>query len=237
GLMALGTGAHALAAWQGARQLVAADPDRILATPALRATAIAQGGPLFARHCAACHNADGRGRPDLGAPDLTDADWLYGSGRVDQIEQIIRHGIRAGDTRGQALADMPAFGRARPSASEPFVPLGPGEIALLVDWLHYLEGRAPLTGPARAGGQIYAGKGGCWDCHGADGHGDPAIGAPDLADRVWLYGDGSAGAIARSITYGRRGVMPAFARRLSAAETRALAAYVATLASPHAPAA
>ena len=37
------------------------------------------GGQLFADNCAACHGEDARGDRGMGAPNLTDAIWLYGS--------------------------------------------------------------------------------------------------------------------------------------------------------------
>ncbi len=62
--------------------------------------AIARAAPVFAAQCAACHGADGRGNQTLGAPNLTDSDWLYGSDRASIHDQIV-HG------RGGV---MPAWG-------------------------------------------------------------------------------------------------------------------------------
>ena len=60
----------------------------------------AAGSKLFAGACAACHGADGKGNPALGAPNLTDKDWMYGS-TLDDIKYGINNG-RAGQ--------MPAHG-------------------------------------------------------------------------------------------------------------------------------
>jgi cytochrome c oxidase cbb3-type subunit 3 len=49
---------------------------------------IAAGKTIFADNCAACHGADGKGNRDLGAPNLTDQIWLYGSSEGDIIETI-----------------------------------------------------------------------------------------------------------------------------------------------------
>jgi cytochrome c oxidase cbb3-type subunit III len=65
----------------------------------VNAAAAARGGPLYATYCLACHSADGRGNKALGAPDITNDNWLYG-GDADQIAFTIRHG-RTGE--------MPAF--------------------------------------------------------------------------------------------------------------------------------
>jgi cbb3-type cytochrome c oxidase subunit III len=79
---------------------------------------------------------------------------------------------------------------------------------------------------AARGAALYADKGLCYDCHSRDVQGDQAIGAPNLADGVWLYGDGSRESVFRSIAQGRAGVCPAFERRLSPAALRAVAVFV-----------
>ncbi len=50
--------------------------------------AVARAQPLFAEQCSACHGPQGLGNQTLGAPNLTDADWLYGSDRKSIHEQI-----------------------------------------------------------------------------------------------------------------------------------------------------
>jgi len=68
----------------------------------------------------------------------------------------------------------------------------------------------------------------CAACHGADGKGNAAIGAPNLADKVWLHGWGEA-AIVDMIDHGKTNVMPAQAGRLTAAQIHLLASYVWSL--------
>jgi len=213
--------------------LMLADPETILSDPSLRTTAIGLGTDVFARHCTACHGAEGRGNRQVGAPNLTDGDWLYGSGQVAEIEEITLHGIRSGDPRGWDQASMPAYGRARPYTREPIPPLSPGEITSVVGFLRSLHG-APLDGAAVRGKVIFVGRGACWDCHADDASGDSAIGVPNLLDDVWLYGDGSARALFNSIAGGHAGISPAFSHTLSPVEARAVAAYVASLSKPHA---
>ena len=221
-------------------RIIRADPEAILVDAQLRPAAVAIGRLGFAQHCAACHARDGRdGKPDpsRGVPDLTDAEHLYGEGgagegEVSGIEQIVLHGIRSGDPRGWQLAAMPAYARPVPYAAEPIPPLTPDGIGDVTQHLLQLRGRATDPAAAARGQALYRGTGGCWDCHGNDAGGDAAIGAPSLVDDVWLYGDGSAGAIARSIALGHAGSCPAFARVLTPAEARAIAVYTASLSQP-----
>jgi cytochrome c oxidase cbb3-type subunit 3 len=79
---------------------------------------------------------------------------------------------------------------------------------------------------------LFAGPGGCFDCHAPDGKGDPAIGAPNLTDGIALYGDGSRESLSMSITYGRHGVCPAWATRIRPAAIRELAVFVYSLSHP-----
>jgi len=209
--------------------IIEADPEKILNTPEIADDALALGRKGFVAHCASCHR-DGAGNPARGVPDLTDQDFLYGSGRVAEIEQIVLHGIRSGDPRGWHLASMPAYARARPYASEPIPPLTPHEIRDVTQYLLRKHGSETDPAAAERGAQVYGTNGGCWDCHERDGGGDTSIGAPNLLDDIWLYGDGSTASIQRSIAYGHEGSSPAFARIVSPADARAIAVYVAALA-------
>jgi len=93
-----------------------------------------------------------------------------------------------------------------------------------------LSGRKPPAGDAAAGQALYATT--CLACHGADGKGNVAIGAPNLTDQIWLYG-GSVDAVRASIAKGRQGQMPAQGERLGAERVRLLAAYVLSLGDEH----
>ncbi|MDP1631022.1 MAG: cytochrome-c oxidase, cbb3-type subunit III [Caulobacter sp.] len=68
--------------------------------PASKA-AVARAAPVFAEQCVSCHGPAGKGDQAVGAPDLTDGDWLYGSDRASISAQI--HNGRGGV--------MPAWGR------------------------------------------------------------------------------------------------------------------------------
>jgi cytochrome c oxidase cbb3-type subunit 3 len=225
-LVAAGAGSAALALH--ARSLDAAllrsDPDNLPAAMAARARDA--GASLFAAHCTQCHGADGKGDARLGVPDLFDRDWLYGSGQVSEIAQTVRYGIRSGDPRARNLADMPAYAHAVPYAREKLPPLKPNDVQDVTAFLMRQEKRPADAQAAERGAVIFKTRGGCWDCHGEDARGDSAVGAPNLIDRIWLYGDGSPDDIFRSIADGHQGVCPGWINRLSAAEILDVAVYV-----------
>jgi cytochrome c oxidase cbb3-type subunit 3 len=233
-LAALGAGAASImaAGAHGRRDaIMRADPETILSRPDLAATALADGKAGFAAHCAACHGADGKPDRLRDTPDLTDRDTLYSPG-VASTEQIVLHGIRSSDPRGWNLAAMPAYATPRPYGREPIAPLSPAGIRDVTQFVLSLGGHATDTEAVGRGAVIFRGRGGCYDCHADDGAGDQAIGAPDLTDGVWLYGDGSPDSIARSIANGHAGICPAFGRMLTPFEARAIAVYVVSLSSP-----
>lgn len=193
--------------------------------PVARANAIRAGAPLFARHCAACHGADLKGRPDAHTPDLTDDRWLYGGQDIDtfvmqasDIERTILHGIRSGDPAGRNWPAMPARGAGHSLEAD--------EIAAVTEYVLKLSGQPHDAAQAEAGREVYEGEGDCVDCHTLQGWGDPATGAADLTrPRTWLYGT-TRTAIAQSVTEGRRGVCGADRYYLYPYQARELAVYV-----------
>ena len=192
-------------------------PDQAAADPRLVRFAAAQARPLYLRHCAGCHGADLEGNPALGAPNLADAVWLYGTGTVHDIERTLLYGIRAGRSKGHSLTDMPAFGLTGR--------LSDGEIRSAVQYVLQLSGN-PYDAPAASEGRaIYYGKADCGDCHGPDARGDSAYGAPDLTHNVWNSG-GDARSLYKAIYSGQHRVMPAWLGTLSLEEIRALAVYL-----------
>jgi len=216
-----------------ARQLLRADPDALPADAMLFRFAVRRGRPLFEARCAACHGAAGLGDSAKGIPDLTDNDWLYGSGRATEIEKVIDYGIRSRDPKGWNLAIMPAYARPQPNPGDKNIqPLTPGEIVDVIEFLMRQQGRSADAAAAARGAALFTGHGGCYDCHSTDAKGDSAIGAPNLSDAITLYGDGSRGALYMSIAYGRQGVCPAWVKRASAASIRELALYVYSISHP-----
>jgi len=168
--------------------------------------ALAIGQKLFLNHCAQCHASDGGG--SRGFPNLTDRDWLYG----DTPEMI-----KASITEGRAGA-MPPFGAA----------LGDEGVKDLADYVLSLSGNANDSIRRARGAPIF--KSTCSGCHGGDGKGNPALGAPNLTDSIWLHGSGPA--IAETIANGRLSRMPAHKDLLSPAKIHLLTAYVYSLSRP-----
>jgi cytochrome c oxidase cbb3-type subunit 3 len=215
------------------RRLLRADPDALPADAMLLRFAMGRGGPLFMAHCAVCHGATGSGDPAKGVPNLTDDDWLYGEGHVAEIERVIDYGIRSHHPKTWNLAIMPAYARPQPNPADKNIqPLSPQEIHDLIEFLMRRQGRQADAAAASRGATLFAGRGGCYDCHSLDAKGDPAIGAPNLSDGITLYGDGSRDALYMSIAYGRQGVCPAWIKSESAAGIRELALYVYSISHP-----
>jgi len=181
--------------------------------PALAAIAMTAGRIAFANNCAACHGASGEGRKFY--PVLADDDWLWG-GRLEDIERTITFGVRSGHQEARQ-SSMPRFGDGM---------LGAVEIGQLADYVLSLTGRAAAGANMAAGGKLFAQN--CAVCHGDKGEGKQAVGAPRLADPIWLYGNDRA-AIIQQITAPRQGVMPAWVDRLGLATIKSLALYVHAL--------
>jgi cytochrome c oxidase cbb3-type subunit 3 len=166
--------------------------------------ALAIGRNLFLNNCAACHGSDGGGAP--GFPNLTDKDWLWG-GDPDTVVATISNG-RTGV--------MPAW---RPV-------LGTQGVENVLDYVFSLQGRKLEAGDVDAGKAKFAEL--CAACHGADAHGNPAMGAPNLTDGTWLHG-GALTTVRATIENGRTGTMPPHLARLGETRVKLLAAYVLSL--------
>ena len=162
------------------------------------------GRNLFLNNCATCHGSDANGAP--GFPSLVDADWLYG-GDPDTVVTTIADG-RTGI--------MPPWGEV----------LGARGVEDMLAYVLSLSGRKLEAGDPRMGKAKYAEI--CSACHGPDAKGNPALGAPNLTDAIWLHG-GSLAAVRDSIEKGRNGAMPAHSARLGETRIKLLAAYVLSL--------
>ena len=222
---------HARAANALRTRLLMAIPDTVPADAALNAYAMSHGKAVFAQHCASCHGQRGQGDARRGVPNLGDHDWLYGSGRVVEIERVVLYGIRSGNSKGWKLASMPAYATTDPYKLYQLAPLKPQEISDVTDYLLSFQGRSTDTAAIERGTKVYRSpvRGLCWDCHGERAKGNPAIGAPNLTDDIWLYGDGSRGSIYNSVAYGHAGSCPAWISRLSPLTIRTVAVYVHNL--------
>ena len=174
--------------------------DRIAGDP----EALAFGSRLFANHCAMCHGSDARGAK--GFPNLTDADWQWG-GTPEDILASILHGRQA---------VMP------PLAAAVGGDVGATEVAAYVQSLSGMKADPALAAAGKARFGV------CAACHGVDGKGNPALGAPDLTDDAWLYGSDFA-SIREGIHQGRNGMMPAHLPIIGETRARLTAAYVWSL--------
>ena len=87
-----------------------------------------RGAQVFTDNCAICHGPDGKGGRQFGAPNLSDAIWLYGGTREDVVAQVngARHGV------------MPAWGTR----------LDPVTIKMLAAYVHSLGGGEKFAEPA-----------------------------------------------------------------------------------------
>jgi cytochrome c oxidase cbb3-type subunit 3 len=195
--------------------LASVDVANIERDPALLAFAQAQGKAAFGNNCAPCHGIGATG--SKGYPNLNDDDWLWG-GSIQAIYQTISFGVRADNPKTRVSA-MPAFGRDNMLKRE--------EIATVANYVRSLSGL-----PLRAGADLAAGKeifaANCAVCHGEAGKGNQDMGAPNLTDKIWLYGSDEA-TIVEDITNGRGSVMPAWSGRLDPVTIKSLAVYVHSL--------
>jgi len=166
--------------------------------------AMEMGKRLFLTYCMQCHGADARGAK--GFPNLTDADWLYG-GEPEQIKQTIAEG---------RMGVMP-----------PHAQLGADTIKDLAHFVRSLSGLSNDSVRAAKGKETFA-SAGCVGCHGPEATGMHAVGAPNLTDKVWLYGSSEA-TITETITNGRQNKMPAWKEFLGDAKVHLLSAYVYSL--------
>lgn len=166
--------------------------------------AMAIGERLFGNNCAGCHGANARG--STGFPNLTDGDWLYGGAPQTIIETI---------TKGRT-GTMPPMGEAVGTSDD---------VRNVAQYVLSLSGAPHDSARAQLGKPKFVV---CAACHGPDGKGNPALGAPNLTDSVWLHGFGEA-AIVRMVMQGKTSIMPPFEGRLNPEQIHVLAAYVWSL--------
>ena len=203
-------------------KIAAANVDDILKDENLLSFAQAGGAAAFKVNCVQCHGAGAAG--GNGYPNLNDDDWLWG-GTPDAIYTTLKHGIRYTDDPETRDSQMPAFGIDGI--------LTPEQIDQVANYVVSLSGEQADAGKAEAGKQVYADN--CASCHGDDGKGNRDFGAPNLTDKLWLYG-GSIEQVKAQINKPRMGVMPGWTKRLDDAEIKELAIYVHSLGGGEAPA-
>lgn len=166
--------------------------------------AMAIGERLFMNNCAQCHGSDARG--SKGFPNLADGDWLHG-GTPDKIKETITNG---------RIGMMPPMAAAVGSAED---------VRNVANYVLSLSGSPHDAVKASQGKSKFVA---CAACHGMDGKGNQALGAPNLTDDVWLHGWGEA-AIVNMVNNGKHNEMPAQKEKLTEAQIAVLASYVWSL--------
>jgi cytochrome c oxidase cbb3-type subunit III len=156
---------------------------------------------IFLNNCAQCHGSDGRG--SKGFPNLADKDWLHG-GKIENIIETVTNG---------RVANMPALGAAVGNSDD---------VRDLANYVLSLSGSPHDSLRAGLGKSKYNT---CAACHGIDGKGNTAIGAPNLSDDVWLHGWGKE-FIVEMINNGKSNAMPAQKGRLSEEQIKLVSSYV-----------
>ncbi|MFT4794530.1 MAG: cytochrome c oxidase cbb3-type subunit 3 [Paracoccaceae bacterium] len=184
----------------------------ISADAELNQFALAGGGAVFRTYCSQCHGAGAAGA--VGYPNLNDDDWIWG-GEAEDIRLTIAHGIRSAEDDDTRDSAMPAFGKDEL--------LEKTEIAQVVEHVLAISSQQHDAAMAETGAVLFEEN--CAACHGAAGGGVVEMGAPNLADAIWLYG-GDRDAITYTINNARAGMMPAWLGRITDAQVKQVALYV-----------
>ncbi|MDO8756129.1 MAG: cytochrome-c oxidase, cbb3-type subunit III [Polaromonas sp.] len=165
------------------------------------AAAMAVGERLFMNNCAQCHGSDARG--SKGFPNLADNDWLHG-GVPGKITETLTQGRQG---------NMPPMAAAVGT---------PDDVKNVANYVLSLSGSPHDSVRSQLGKAKFTA---CAACHGMDGKGNQALGAPNLTDDIWLHGWGEQ-AIVAMINNGKVNQMPAQAGKLTEAQIHVLTAYV-----------
>lgn len=190
----------------------------IEASAELRQVAINGGAAAFRANCMQCHGSGANGvRPGSGYPNLRDDDWLWG-GDLQSIHFTLVNGIRNPDHDQTRMSLMPAFGRDGI--------LDARGVQDVVSHVRTISGQEQASAASARGAALFEAN--CAVCHGATGTGNRTLGAPNLTDRIWLYG-GSRDALTQTVINARQGVMPRWGNRLDATTVKMLAVYVHSL--------
>jgi cytochrome c oxidase cbb3-type subunit 3 len=199
------------------RQLEATPLQQLLADPQAMARVRKDGAALFGDNCAVCHGTDGHG--GKGFPNLADNDWLWG-GTPEAVAETIRVGVNGAHPETR-VSEMIGFGSGGILDST--------QVANATDYVLSLSDPAiaqAKPNSVRGGRAVYEAN--CVPCHGAEGRGDQSLGVPNLTDHAWINGSGWT-AVYTMVSHGRKGEMPSWEGRLSAADRKLLAAYVLDL--------
>lgn len=200
--------------------IAAKDVTEIAEDANLRQYAMRGGEVLFKENCVPCHQSGGAGA--LGYPTLADDEWLWG-GDLEAIQTTLVDGIRSDLSDATRLSEMPKFGDF----------LSQEEISNVADYVLSMAQGNPAAGP---GQDLYVEQ--CAACHSSDGmnpvsDGNTMLGAPALANQVWLYSAPGVpmdkADVVAQVSNPKHGVMPAWGGRLSAEDIKMLTVYVHSL--------
>lgn len=172
-------------------------PEEVAGDPQAKAI----GERLFMNNCSQCHGSDARG--SKGFPNLTDSDWLHG-GTPDKIKETLVQG---------RIGNMPPMAAAVGT---------PDDVRNVAHYVMSLSNSPHDSLKASLGKAKF---GACAACHGADGKGNQALGAPNLTDDIWLHGWGE-NAIVNMVNNGKVNQMPAQAGKLTESQIHVLTSYV-----------
>jgi cytochrome c oxidase cbb3-type subunit 3 len=159
------------------------------------------GERIFMNNCAQCHGSDAHG--SRGFPNLTDKDWIHG-GDPAKIAETLTNG---------RVGMMPPMAAAVGTEDD---------VKNVANYVLSLSNSDHDATRAAAGKEKFAV---CAACHGADGTGNQSMGAPNLADNIWLHGAGEE-AIIKRINEGKVNQMPAQGTKFSPEQIHVLTAYV-----------
>ncbi|WOS61260.1 cytochrome-c oxidase, cbb3-type subunit III [Sinorhizobium fredii] len=206
--------ANAKAAQAGSLERIASSSlEEIIADPQLQQFAVAGGASAFMVNCTQCHGSGAAGAQ--GFPNLNDDEWLWG-GKPEEIYQTIAHGVRHGGDSETRVSEMSSFAEM----------LTPEEMRDTAAYVVSLTGTSSDPALVANGKQLFADN--CSACHGADAKGNREMGAPNLADAIWLNGEGEH-AIVNQMKAPKHGVMPAWLPRIGDTTVKQLAVFVHSL--------
>jgi cbb3-type cytochrome c oxidase subunit III len=216
--------------------------DDIVKSLRLNATAMRLGSTVYDANCSVCHGPELGGSREQHAPDLTDAEWMFSGDNLESgglnklpsdVEWTVLYGIRNDHARSRGLeADMvaylPEYRNERDTAAygnQRF--LTDEEIDDVAEYVMQVSGQQ-VSDRAKAdrGRVLFMDRANCFDCHGDEATGNPALGSANLTrPDLYLFGSDRSTVI-ETIEQGRRGSMPAFEGRLSPQEIKAVSVYV-----------
>jgi len=223
-------------------ELVNHTVDDIVQSLRLNATAVQIGQRVYAANCASCHGEELEGSRTAHAPSLSDPDWLFSGDHLQtggvvklpsDVEWTVLYGVRNEHAKSRGLeADMVAYlpenrneHDTQAYGNQRF--LTDPEIDEVAEYVMQISGQQVNDrAKAERGRVLFLDRANCFDCHGDDATGNPALGSTNLTKpELYLFGSDRA-TVLESINHGRRGTMPAFEGKLRPEEIKAVSVFV-----------